>query len=139
MKTKTLILLRLVMASIFLWAFFDKLFGLGFATAPEKSWINGGSPTYGFLMNATKGPFVTFFHSLASMPLTNWLFMGGLLFIGTTLLLNRFVKWGALAGIVMMLSMYIATVPPVNHPVIDEHIVYALVLALLVFSTKKKA
>ena len=37
--------LRIVLGFTFLWAFVDKLFGLGYATPSERSWINGGSPT----------------------------------------------------------------------------------------------
>jgi uncharacterized membrane protein YphA (DoxX/SURF4 family) len=44
------IVLRLVLGFIFLWAFVDKVFGLGFATASSKAWIHGASPTAGFLM-----------------------------------------------------------------------------------------
>src|SRR3712207_7355187 len=44
--------LRLALGWIFLWAFVDKLFGLGFATKAENAWIDGGSPTQGFLGNA---------------------------------------------------------------------------------------
>src|SRR3989338_3614163 len=94
--------LRLVMGLIFLWAFVDKLFGLGFATKSENSWLSGGSPTSGFLLNATKGPFVEFFKSLAGVAVVDWLFMAGLLFVGLTLVFNKFVTWGALAGSVMM-------------------------------------
>ena len=43
------VMLRLAMGFIFLWAFFDKVFGLGFATTSEQAWINGGSPTSVFL------------------------------------------------------------------------------------------
>src|SRR6185295_12626895 len=93
--------LRYVMAFIFLWAFVDKTFGLGFATTPEKAWIHGGSPTSGFLSFGTHGPFVEIFKSLSGMPIIDWLFMLGLLFIGLTLLLNKFVMWGAIAGIVL--------------------------------------
>ncbi len=131
MKTKIFSGLRLVMAFIFLWAFFDKLFGLGFATAPEKSWLHGGSPTAGFLLHGTHGPFAAFFQSLAGMPLVDWLFMLGLLFVGLSLLLQRWVKWGAFAGGAMMLLMFLAALPPENNPLVDEHIVYLLVLALI--------
>ena len=72
--------LRFIMAFIFLWAFFDKTFGLGFATPTERAWIHGGSPTFGFLTNAVKGPFVDLFHSLARIGAVDWLFMLGLLF-----------------------------------------------------------
>jgi thiosulfate dehydrogenase [quinone] large subunit len=63
------------MGLIFLWAFFDKLLGLGFATKAENAWINGGSPTSGFLLHGTKGPFAEFFQSLAGIPTVDWLFM----------------------------------------------------------------
>lgn len=130
--------LRFVMSFIFLWAFFDKLFGLGFATTSENAWINGGSPTTGFLSGAVKGPFTEIFHSLAGVAVVDWLFMFGLLFVGLTLLLNRYVFWGAIAGITMMLLMWLALLFPENNPLIDDHIVYALVFALLVIKVKNK-
>jgi len=127
----TLLALRLVMGFTFLWAFFDKVFGLGFATSSDHAWINGGSPTAGFLANATKGPFVAVFHALAGMPVIDWLFMLGLLFVGLTLIFNKYVKWGCWAGIAMLVLMYISLMLPANNPLIDEHIVYILVLTLI--------
>ena len=128
--------LRFVMSFIFLWAFIDKVFGLGFATTTEKAWIHGGSPTTGFLSFGVRGPFVEFFHSLAGVVVVDWLFMLGLLFVGLTLLLNKYVLWGALAGITMMVLMWLALLFPENNPIIDEHIVYALVFALLAIKSK---
>lgn len=130
--------LRIIMALVFLWAFFDKTFGLGFATAPENSWINGGSPTTGFLLHGTEGPFAQIFQSLAGSAVVDWLFMLGLLGVGLTLLLNRYVKWGAIAGSVMMLLMWLATFPPENNPLIDDHIVYIFVLAVLAIERGKR-
>ena len=66
--------LRIALGFVFLWAFLDKLFGLGFATTPEKSWLAGGSPTFGFLNFAVKGPFASFYHSIASSVLVEWLY-----------------------------------------------------------------
>jgi len=123
--------LRFVMAFIFLWAFFDKVFGLGFATTSEKAWINGGSPTYGFLSFGTKGPFGEFFKSLAGNPIIDWMFMLGLLFIGLTLLLNKYLFWGGIAGAIMMVLMWLAALFPENNPIVDEHVVYAIVLFIL--------
>jgi len=123
--------LRYAMSFVFLWAFVDKTFGLGFATTAEKAWINGGSPTTGFLSMGVKGPFVDIFHSLAGVALVDWMFMLGLLFIGLTLAFNKYVKWGALSGVAMMLLMYLALLFPTNNPIIDDHIIYALVLALI--------
>ncbi len=128
--------LRFVMAFIFLWAFVDKLFGLGFATTKEAAWINGGSPTSGFLMHATKGPFMDFYKSLAGVAMVDWLFMLGLLFIGLTLLLNRYVVWGSVAGVVLMLLMWSALLFPENNPIVDEHVVYMLVFTILAYRSK---
>lgn len=138
MKTQKiiLVLLRLSLGFVFLWAFLDKLFGLGFATTPERSWLNGGSPTTGFLTNAVKGPFADLFQMLAGVAIVDWLFMLGLLFVGLTLIFNRYVKWGALAGSVMLMLMYLALLLPENNPVIDDHIVYTLVLLLLAVKNK---
>ncbi len=123
--------LRLSMSFIFLWAFFDKLFGLGFATKSADAWINGGSPTFGFLKYAVKGPYVDFFHSLAGQAWVDWVFMTGLLFVGLTLLFNKYLKWGAVAGSIMMALMYVALILPENNPIIDDHIIYILVLIIL--------
>lgn len=128
---KLLTSLRIVMAFIFLWAFADKTFGLGFATASAGAWIRGGSPTSGFLLHGTHGPLATFFQSLAGKPLVDWLFMIGLLGIGLGLLLRQYWKWASIAGIILMALMYLALFPPENNPIIDDHIVYIFVLAIL--------
>ncbi len=137
MQKIVLTALRFVMSFIFLWAFFDKLFGLGLATTSEKAWIHGGSPTTGFLTGGVQGPFAPLFHSLAGVVIVDWLFMLGLLFIGLTLLFNKYVFWGAIAGIAMMVLMWLALLFPANNPIIDDHIVYALVLALLAIQSKR--
>lgn len=126
-------LLRLGIGWIFFWAFIDKLFGLGFATQPEKAWIHGGSPTLGFLTYATKGPFAGFYQSLAGSTIVDWLFMLGLLFIGLALLLGVGVRIAAYSGTLMFLLMYTAVLLPENNPLIDDHIVYSLVLMGLSF------
>lgn len=131
-------ILRLSMSFIFLWAFVDKTFGLGLATVKEKAWVLGGSPTSGFLLNSTKGPFADFFQSLAGVPIVDWLFMLGLLGIGLGLLLNKHIKWVAIGGILMMLLMYLASFPPENNPLIDDHIIYLLVFAIIAFESKLK-
>jgi|SRR3989344_5315640 len=132
-------LLRLALGYVFLWAFLDKLFGLGFATCKDKvsglvdvgcssAWINGGSPTNGFLSKATTGPFQDFYNNLAGQAWVDWLFMLGLLVVGLGLLLGTWVKFAALSGIVMMLLMWSALLWPANAPGVDEHILYALAL-----------
>mgnify|MGYP003403318798 FL=1 len=136
-KVFSITTLRLLMGFIFLWAFLDKTFGLGFATTADKAWILGGSPTSGFLTHAVVGPFATFFNSLAGVVLVDWLFMLGLLFVGVTLILNRYVKWGALAGIMMLILMYLALLFPENNPFVDDHIVYAVLLGYIAIHSRK--
>ncbi len=139
MKTQKIVLslLRLSIGFIFLWAFFDKVFGLGFATKTAGAWINGGSPTAGFLGHAVKGPFADIFHSLSGMMVVDWLFMLGLLFVGVTLLFNKYVRFGTVAGVVMLALMYLALMLPDNNPILDEHIVYILVLILIGLENEK--
>lgn len=128
--------LRLVMGFIFLWAFVDKTFGLDFATSSENSWINGGSPTSGFLMNATRGPLADVFKGLAGVGIVDWLFMAGLLGVGVVLIVNKYVSLAAWAGSIMLLLMWLAVFPPENNPLLDDHIVYILVLMLLAYKSK---
>lgn len=132
-------LLRLGLGFIFLWAFFDKLLGLGFATCKDRlsgdvvvgcgdAWVNGGSPTTGFLGNAVTGPFADFYHNLAGVAWVDWLFMLGLLVAGVGLLFGVFVRFAAFVGIAMLVLMWSALLWPVNTPVLDDHLIYALVL-----------
>jgi thiosulfate dehydrogenase [quinone] large subunit len=130
--------LRLALSFTFLWAFLDKTFGLGFATVQAKAWIKGGSPTFGFLSNAPVGPFADFFNSLAGVFWIDWVFMIGLLFVGLTLLFNKFIKWGSVAGILMLFLMYLAVLPPANNPIVDDHIISIFALGVVaIFSSNK--
>ena len=119
---------RLSLGFVFLWAFLDKTFGFGFATQPESSWISGGSPTYGFLSNAVQGPFADFFQGLAGLPWVDWLFMIGLLGVGITFIVNRYIRFGALVGALMLVLMYLALLWPENNPLVDDHLVYAFMM-----------
>lgn len=122
---------RIALGFIFLWAFVDKLFGLGFATERDASWLNGGSPTAGFLGHGTKGPFADFYQGLAGQAWVDWLFMLGLLGIGVALILGIGMRVATASGALMLVMMWSATLLPENNPIIDDHIVYALTLGLL--------
>lgn len=126
-------LLRLTMGWIFLWAFVDKVFGLGFSTTPDKSWLAGVSPTSGFLKFAVHGPFAQFYQSISGVPLVDWLFMLGLLFVGVALISGVLTRLAGFAGIAMLFLMYTAVgMSPTTNPFIDEHIVYILVMIILI-------
>ncbi len=126
---------RLSMGWIFFWPFLDKLFGLGRATPAEGAWIDGGSPTAGFLGNATTGPFASSFQSIAGDPWADWLFMAALLGVGVALILGIGVRVAAVAGGALLVLMWAAVLPPANNPFLDDHIIYALVLVLLALTS----
>ncbi len=131
---KVLALARISIGWVFLWAFLDKLFGLGFATASEDAWIEGGSPTFGFLEFGTSGPLAEFFQSFAGAAWADWLFMIGLLGIGLALMLGIGVRIAAVTGATLLVLMWAATLLPEQNPFMDDHLVYALVLVGLALS-----
>jgi thiosulfate dehydrogenase [quinone] large subunit len=132
----TLAVLRLATGFIFLWAFLDKTFGLGFSTPTERAWINGGSPSQGFLgSEAVTGPLQPFFAGIAS-PASDVLFMLGMLGIGLAVMLGIGLRVSAVAGTVILVLMYLAEWPfaanaASTNPIVDYHIIYALALIVV--------
>jgi len=137
---KVLATLRLSMGFIFMWAFLDKLFALGFSTGRQSdgsidffaegaAWLNGGSPTRGFL-SGSRGPLSSFWQSLAGDAWVNWVFMGALAALGTALLLGIGLRLAAVGGSILMLSMWSVAMLPGSNPFMDSHLVYALLLVL---------
>ena len=119
---------RLALGWVFLWAFLDKTFGLGYATESEAAWVNGGSPTEGFLANAPTGPFKEIYNDIAGAAWADWLFMIGLAGIGIALIAGIGMRIAAAAGTVLLVLMWAAVLPPENNPFMDDHLIYALVL-----------
>jgi thiosulfate dehydrogenase [quinone] large subunit len=123
--------IRLALGWVFLWAFLDKLFGLGLSTPTANSWLNGGSPTAGFLGKAATGPFAGFYHSIAGNVVVDVLFMAALLGIGIALILGIGMRIAAGAGALLLVLMWTAVLPPANNPFMDDHLIYAAVLVVL--------
>ena len=134
--------LRIVVGWTFLWAFFDKLLALGYATGkdPETgaidrfgpdAWINEGNPTYGFLSFAADGPFKDFYNEIAGDTWTNWAFMLGLLLIGTAFLFGIATKLATIGGVIMYVMMWSVVLPPENNPITDDHILGAAAILVL--------
>jgi thiosulfate dehydrogenase (quinone) large subunit len=121
---------RILLGFLFLWAFLDKLLGLGFSTPTAKAWVNGGSPTSGFL-KGVDGPFADLFNVMAGIPLIDYLFMAGLLGLGVALVLGVGVKIAAVAGSVLLLMMWLAVLPLDTNPAVDDHIVNIGALAAI--------
>jgi thiosulfate dehydrogenase (quinone) large subunit len=136
--------LRIGFGVTFLWAFFDKLLALGYATGvnPETgavdrfgpdAWVNGGSPTFGFLTFGVPedNPFRGFFNGIAGDTWTNWLFMLALLGIGLALTFGVGMRIAAASGAVLYLMMWVASMPLENNPVVDDHFLGALTMVVL--------
>lgn len=130
---------RIGFGFVFLWAFLDKTFGLGFATERADAWIKGGSPTAGFLGHGTKGPFADFYQGLAGSTFVDWVFMLGLLGIGLALILGIGMRVATVSAVAMLLMMWTATLWPENNPVIDDHIMYAVSIVVLTLIGAGKA
>ena len=140
---RALATLRIAYGVTFVWAFLDKMFALGFHTGYDQAghldrfgpaaWINGGSPTEGFLSFAVPAdnPFHGFFTGLAGQAWVDWLFMAGLLGIGVTLLFGVGMRIGTAAGALLYAFMYAASVPLENNPVVDDHLIGIVVMAVL--------
>jgi thiosulfate dehydrogenase [quinone] large subunit len=141
---RALAVLRVAFGLTFLWAFLDKLFALGFHTGVNAetgvadrfgpaAWINGGSPTTGFLKFGVpeNNPFKGFFNGMAGSPVADWLFMAGLLGIGVALTLGIGMRIAAAAGALLYAMMWAASLPLENHPFIDDHFIGAVSVVTL--------
>jgi thiosulfate dehydrogenase [quinone] large subunit len=138
---RTLAVLRIGFGFTFLWAFFDKLLALGFHTGYDQNgtldrfgdaaWINGGSPTEGFLKFGADGPFKGFYNDIAGAAWADWLFMLGLLGIGVALILGIGMRAAGIAGALLYVLMWTVVLPPESNPVIDDHILGAITLVAL--------
>ena len=145
--------LRIALGLIMLWAFMDKMFGLGYSTCRTvdaktkvetvkvlcvKSAAKGGSPTVGFLKNSPKGPFKTQYNKIAGNHVADFLFMGGLLLIGLSLISGVGIKIATVSGILLMLMMWSAVLPPAQHPFLDDHIIYAIIMFGLIVTNNEQ-
>ena len=133
--------LRIAFGLTFLWAFFDKLLALGFSTGRadngtvsrlgSDAWVNGGSPTTGFLKFGADGPFQGFYNSIAGAAWADTLFMLALLGIGLALTFGFAMRIAVVSGAVLYLMMWTVALPPTTNPVLDDHILGGLTLIVL--------
>jgi thiosulfate dehydrogenase [quinone] large subunit len=138
---RVLAVLRIAFGLTFLWAFLDKTFALGFHTGYDQSgqldrfgdaaWINGGSPTEGFLAFGADGPFKGLYNDIAGAAWADWVFMAGLLGIGIALTFGAGMRIAAASGALLYLLMWTVVLPPENNPVLDDHLLGGLTLIAL--------
>ena len=119
---------RILLGWLFLWGFLDKLFGLGYSTPAARSWLNGGSPTAGYLKYGTSGIFSGFYNSIAGNQIVDILFMLALLALGVALILGVGSRLATYGGTLLLLMLWSTNLPPVQNPVIDEHIIFIALL-----------
>ncbi|UTT61542.1 DoxX family protein [Microcella humidisoli] len=133
---RVLAVLRLATGFIFLWAFLDKTFGLGYSTPAERAWVNGGTPSQGFLLgDAVVGPLKPFFAAIAS-PASDVLFMLAVFGIGLAVMLGIGLRVSAVIGSFVLLAMYLAEWPigmdaGSTNPIVNYHVIYALSLTVI--------
>lgn len=127
---------RIALGFIFLWAFLDKTMGLGYATPAAKAWVLGNSPTSGFL-RGVDGPTADFFNALAGNVFVDWIFMIGLLGLGLSLILGVGLRIAAIAGTLLLSMMWAAALPMTTNPILDDHVIYALVLWVIALTPRK--
>ena len=139
---RALAVLRISTGFVFLWAFLDKTFGLGYSTPSAAAWIRGGSPTKGFLSSVDVGPLQSMFHAMAGTWWANWLFMLAMLGIGVALIAGIGMRIAAGAAVLVLAMMWFAEYPIARHtaagapstssnPITDYHFLYAVTVIVL--------
>ncbi len=119
---------RILLGWLFLWSFLDKLFGFGYSTPAAQSWLNGGSPTAGYLKYGTSGIFSGFYNSIAGNQVVDVLFMLALLALGVALVLGIGSRLATYGGTLLLLMLWSTNLPPAQNPLIDEHIIFIALL-----------
>lgn len=121
---KWILALRLALGWIFAYAGCAKIFADQWSAAPYLSAAKTLPGVFAWLA------------SPGMLPITNALNAWGLALIGISLLSGLLVRWSGRAGAVLMALYYL---PVLDFPyigknalLVDEHVVYAIVLSLLV-------
>lgn len=141
---------RIVLGFTFLWAFFDKLIGLGFSTCAanpdrgieeytfmcDNAWLSGGRVTQGYL-SGSSGPLADFFATLGTYAWTDWIFMAGLLGVGLALMLGIGTRIGMISAVAMLTMMFLAHGFPflgagLQNPIVDSHVIQAVAVIAVV-------
>ncbi|WP_022873434.1 DoxX family membrane protein [Nesterenkonia alba] len=126
-----LAVVRILIGFEFLWAFLDKTFGLHFYTPPGQAWINGVSPTYGYL--SAERALDWLYQPLAEMWIVEVLFMAGLLGVGIGLMAGVAVRISAIAGAAMLLLMWTAAFPIEANPFVNYNLINAVIVLVFPF------
>lgn len=119
----TIFLLRVSLGWLFLYSGITKVMATAWSAETYLEGAKIWPQLFNFLLDPTVLPYVNL--------INKW----GLVAIGISLIVGLFVRWSALAGMGLMILYYLPVLrfPYVgsNFFIIDEHIIYALVLLFL--------
>ncbi len=102
--------------------------GLFLATGWTKIATGWSAASY---LAVSTGPFAEWFQSMAGIPAIDILNEWGLFLLGVALVAGFFVRPAAMLGVLLMVLYYFAHFTEnTAHGLIDEHVIYAAVLAL---------
>ncbi len=123
-----------LMKTYSLWATFFLRVSIGWLllySGYEKLSSNFSAAGY---LSHLQGPFSSFFTFLAGNPIVDALVVSGEILIGICLILGVLVRLASFWGIVMMLLFYFSGYPYEHSFIVDDHIIYSLVLFYLMVS-----
>ena len=122
-------ILRIMIGLMLLWAFFDKLFGLGYPTPSGMGYIDGGSPTEGFLNHASTGTFGWLFEPMKGIhSVLDVVILVAMLGLGSGLILGIGRRICCVCGMLMFFVFYLAVSPISDNPILDYHLIYIVIL-----------
>lgn len=126
---------RFMIGFMLFWGFLDKMFGLGFPTEPGSGFIDGGSPTEGFLIYASNGTFGWLFEPMIDISgFIDIVILVTMFGLGICMILGICKKLSSIGGILMFFIFYLAVYPISDDPVFDYHLIYILALLGVLFT-----
>lgn len=131
--SSVLAIVRIMIGLMFIWAFFDKLIGLGGPTPHGCGFIDGFSPTHDYLCYCN-GWFSGLFNWLAQFSsFCDVLLMVGFLGCGICFILGFAKKISVVAFTVMLVLFWLAMLPMKEMPLIDYHSIYIFAMIAVYF------
>lgn len=136
------VLLRVGVGIIFLWAGLEKAVGAGlgtwsaggflqFATSGSLGWpFVSGEVAEGTVFNPTHDMWVALAQNETVLTAINYLVPLGQLGIGVSLILGLFTRFGAAMGALMMLFFFVAAWE-FEFGIVNQHLTYALICATI--------
>ncbi len=122
---------RLSMGWVFLWAFLDKLFGLGHETAEQGRLDQRRQPHQGLPRLRRHGPVQGLLQRHRRRRLGRLAVHDRPARHRHRAVLGIAMRVAAAAGVLLLVLMWTAVLPPANNPFMDDHLIYAMVLVLI--------